>query len=84
MPSLVCSAKKVRPVLSDVSGGLELRQDDAVARALFADDMLQAGLLIGRYCLACGNSISVGRLAVCPRATRCSMCVEYKTLAKRR
>lgn len=71
-------------MFSDVSGGLELRQDDAIARAMQADDMLQAGRLIGRYCLACGNTISVGRLAVCPRATRCSICVEYKTLAKRR
>lgn len=71
-------------MFSDVSGGLELRQDDAVARALHADDMLQSGLLLGRDCLACGRAISVGRLAAFPRATRCSMCVDYKTLAKRR
>lgn len=49
-----------------------------------AYDMLHTAIIIGRYCLACGNPISAGRLAMYPRATRCSMCVGFKTLAMRR
>lgn len=71
-------------MFSDVSSGLELRQDDAVAQALMAEEVLQAGLTIQRFCLACGHAISAGRLALHPRATRCSMCVDYVTLARRR
>lgn len=71
-------------MLSDVSCGLELRQDDAIARAFVADDVLQAGRVLGQFCLACGDAIGAGRLAMFPRTTRCSMCVGFKILAKRR
>lgn len=71
-------------MFADVSSGLELRQDDAVAQALMADEVLHAGLMVQRFCLACGYPISAGRQAMFPRATRCSMCVEYVTLARRR
>ncbi|UZD98460.1 hypothetical protein LOY64_30165 (plasmid) [Pseudomonas corrugata] len=71
-------------MFNDVSSGLELRQDDAVARALMAEECLQAGLVLQRLCLACGYPIDAGRLTRLPRATRCSLCVDYITLARRR
>lgn len=83
MPSPACWEKGLR-MFADVSAGLELRQDDAVARALMAEECLQAGLVLQRLCLACGNPIEAGRLARLPRATRCSFCVDYITLARRR
>ena len=69
-------------MLNDVSSGLELRQDDAVARALMAEDALQAGRLIGQFCLCCGGAIGAVRLAMFPRTTRCSICAGSKLLAK--
>lgn len=71
-------------VFADVSSGLELRQDDAVARALLVDDLLRFSSINQRLCLACGRPISDARLAVVPRATRCSMCIDHFTLARRR
>lgn len=69
-------------MLSDVSGGLELRQDDAIARALMAEDALQAGRLLGQFCLCCGSAVGAVRLAMFPRTTRCSICAGSKLLAK--
>lgn len=69
-------------MFADVSGGLELRQDDAVARALMADDMLQAGRMIGQFCLGCGGAIGAVRLAMFPRTTRCSICASSRLMAK--
>jgi len=69
-------------VFADVSSGLELRQDDAIARAFQVDDFLQAGLLTQRLCGACGRPISDARLALRPNATRCSMCIDNLTLAR--
>lgn len=81
-PSPVCCKAGVL-VFADVSSGLELRQDDAIARAFQVDDLLRAGLMIQRLCGACGRPISEARLALVPRATRCSMCIDNFTLARK-
>ncbi|WP_087693532.1 hypothetical protein [Pseudomonas sp. PE-S1G-1] len=69
-------------MLSDISGGLELRQADAVARALMTDDLLRAGRMIGQFCQGCGGAIGAVRLAMFPSTTRCSICAGSKLLAK--
>lgn len=68
----------------DDSAALELRQDDAVARAFLADDCLRAGVAMVPVCGACGRNIDRTRLLISPTASRCSLCVTVPVLAMRR
>ena len=74
----------VLAMFSDVCAGLELRQDDAVAQALLADDCLRAGVVMVPVCGACGRNIDRTRLLISPTAARCSLCVTVPVLAMRR
>lgn len=69
-------------MLNDVVSGLELRQDEAVIRALLADEVLQAGRLLGKVCTSCGNPISAARVGMFPRTNVCGICSSIKYWAK--
>lgn len=71
-------------MLAFESAGLELSQADAIAQAVLADATLREGLSARPLCLGCGRDVDQARLAVYPRATRCSLCVGYPCLARRR
>jgi hypothetical protein len=71
-------------MFADVSAGLELRQDDAIERAMFADDCLRASVVMVPVCGACGRNIDQTRLLICPTASRCSLCCSVPVLAMRR
>lgn len=62
-------------MLADVAAGLELRQDDAVERALLADEGLRSAISITPVCGACGRDIDRTRLLICRTASRCSLCL---------
>lgn len=66
------------------SVALELSQADAVSRALLADSALRDGFANRQVCLGCGRDVDRARLFIYPKATRCSLCVGFPTLARRR
>lgn len=59
---------------TDVLGGLELREDEAVDKAFQIDQSLRevASVL---SCRICGERIDPPRLAACSWATRCANCI---------
>lgn len=68
----------------DVFSGLELCQDDAVARAILSDDLVREASIFTPVCGACGRAIDAKRLAIKPLAARCSLCAGFSVLARRR
>lgn len=68
----------------DVFSGLELCQDDAVARAILSDDLVREATIFTPVCGACGRNIDAKRLAIKPLASRCSLCAGFSVLARRR
>lgn len=69
-------------MLSDAVSSLELRQDEAVSQAFFADELLQAGRVLGVVCVTCGQPISAARVGMFPRTTVCGICSSFRYWAK--
>lgn len=63
---------------AEMSPGLELSQAEAVHFAFITDDALRVRLVNVRTCGGCDQDIEASRLALFPKATRCTRCASIR------